>query len=139
MARATASITITDANRDHGKAFLITEMPASKIESWAFRAILALMASGKELPEGYENLGLAGMAQLGLNALSGLKWEVAEPLLQEIWDCIQYIPDPKNSSVVRGIIDQDVEELTTRIKLRAEVWKLHAGFLKAVASLASKS
>ena len=77
--------------------------------------------------------GMAGMAEVGIKALSGLKWEVAEPLLAEMWQCVQIMPDPSKPHVVRNLIEEDIEEISTRVKLRAEVWKLHTGFLKAVA------
>lgn len=133
MARNTANYTVQDEGRDQGKVFVLTELPASRAESWAMRALLALMASGVEVPEGFEHMGMAGMAEVGLRALSGLKWEVAEPLLAEMWDCIQFMPDPSKPHIVRKLFDEDIEEITTRVKLRAEVWKLHTGFLKAVA------
>jgi hypothetical protein len=133
MARSTANFTVQDQGRDNGKVFVLTELPASKAESWAMRAILALMAGGVELPEGFDRLGMAGMAEVGIKALSGLKWEVAEPLLAEMWQCVQIMPDRSKPHVVRNLIEEDIEEIATRIKLRAEVWKLHTGFLKAVA------
>lgn len=130
--RAKATYTVTDENRDKGKIFLLTEMPASKAESWAMRAILALMNDVK-LPEGIgENMSMAAMAEIGIQALAKLKWEVAEPLLDEMWQCIQVCPDPSKPFVVRPLIEEDIEEITTRIKLREEVWKLHTGFLPAV-------
>ena len=138
MARATANYTVTDEGRDQGKVFVLTEMPASKAEAWAMRALLALMAGGVEVPEGFdERMGMAGMAEVGLKAIAGLKWEVAEPLLAEMWSCVQIMPDSSKPHVVRNLIEEDIEEITTRIKLRAEVWKLHTGFLKAVAPLNS--
>lgn len=133
MARATLNYTVTDDNRDYGKVFVLTEMPASQAESWAMRAILALIGGGVDLPEGFERLGMAGMAEVGIKALASLKWEVAEPLLDEMWGCVKIMPDPSKPHVVRVLIEEDIEEIVTRIKLRAEVWKLHAGFLKAVA------
>ena len=133
MARATANYTVTDEGRDNGKVFVITEMPASKAESWAMRALLALMAGGVEVPDGFERMGMAGMAEVGIRALAGRKWEVAEPLLAEMWECVQIMPDPSKPHVVRALIEQDIEEVATRLKLRGEVWKLHTGFLKAVA------
>lgn len=136
--RGTAKVTISDEGRDKGKVFIITEMPASQSESWALRAILALMAGGVDLPEGFERMGMAGMAELGIKALAGLRWEVAEPLLAEMWQCVTIQPNPDDPRIVRDLIEQDVEELATRIKLRAEVWNLHAGFLKAVGGLVSK-
>lgn len=133
MARATINYTVTDEGRDFGKVFVLTEMPASRAEAWAMRAILALMAGGVELPEGFERMGMAGMAEVGIRALSGLKWEVAEPLLAEMWSCVQIMPDSSKPHVIRNLIEEDIEEIMTRVKLRAEVWKLHTGFLKAVA------
>lgn len=133
MARNTANYTVTDEGRDQGKVFVLTEMPASRAESWAMRALLALMAGGVEVPEGFERMGMAAMAEIGIKALAGLKWEVAEPLLAEMWSCVQIMPDPSKPHVVRALIEQDIEEVATRLKLRAEVWKLHTGFLKAVA------
>ena len=94
MARNTLNYTVTDEGRDKGKTFVLTEMPASRAEAWAMRAILALLANNVELPDGFERLGMAGMAEVGIKALSGLKWDVAEPLLSEMWDCVQIMPDP---------------------------------------------
>ena len=131
--RSTTNFTVTDEGRDKGKTFLLTELSASKAEAWAMRAILALMAGGVELPEGFERLGMAGMAEVGIKALAGLRWEVAEPLLAEMWECVRIMPDPARPNVIRNLIEEDIEEITTRIKLRAEVWKLHTGFLKAAA------
>ena len=132
MARNTANYTVTDEGRDQGKVFVLTEMPASRAESWAMRALLALMAGGVEVPPGFDRMGMAAMAEMGIKALVGLKWEVAEPLLAEMWSCVQIMPDPTKPHVIRNLIEDDIEEITTRIKLRAEVWKLHTGFLKAV-------
>src|SRR3546814_21113858 len=47
--------------------------------------------------------------------------------------CVQIMPDPSKTHIVRNLIEEDIEEITTRVKIRAEVWKLHTGFLKAVA------
>lgn len=133
MARTTLTYTVTDEGRDQGKTFVLTEMPSSRAEAWAMRALLALMGGGVDIPEGFERMGMAGMAEVGLRALSSLKWEVAEPLLSEMFECIQIMPDSSKPHVVRALIEQDIEEIRTRINLRLEVWKLHVGFLKAVA------
>lgn len=133
MARNILNYTVTDEGRDKGKTFVLTEMPASKAEAWAMRALLALLANNVELPDGFERMGMAAMAEIGIKALAGLKWEVAEPLLAEMWSCVQIMPDPSKPHVIRPLIEEDVEEITTRVKIRAEVWKLHTGFLKAVA------
>jgi hypothetical protein len=78
-------------------------------------------------------MGMAGLAELGLKAIAGLKWEVAEPLLEEMLQCVQIIPNPAKPQVVRALVESDIEEILTRFKLRVEVWKLHMDFLQAVA------
>lgn len=137
MARKTTNYTVQTEGRDAGKVFVLTEMPAAQAESWAMRAILALTAEGVDIPQGFERAGMAGMIELGIRALSKLRWEVAEPLLDEMWQCVQFMPDPSKPQIVRKLWDEDIEEIITRINLRAEVFKLHGDFLKAVAPLVS--
>jgi hypothetical protein len=132
VARKTLNFTISDEGRDKGKVFVLTEWPAAKAERWAMRALLALMNGGVEIPDGFEHLGMAALAELGIKTLAGLKWEVAEPLLGEMWDAVQFMPDPARPQIVRAVFEGDIEEVATRIALRAEVWKIHADFLKAV-------
>ncbi len=140
MARKTLNYKVTDEGRDHGKVFVITEMSAFRAEAWALRALLALMDANVQLPKGFERMGMAGIAQIGLKLLAGLKYEVAEPLLAEMLSCVQIMPDPNKSQTVRPVMEaaNDIEEITTILKLRAEVFKLHTGFLKAVAPLLLK-
>jgi hypothetical protein len=131
--RKVAQYTVTDEGRDKGKVFSITEMSASRAEAWATRVLLALMGSNADLPENFDELGMAGLAELGLKSIGGLKWEVAEPLLAEMMECVQIIPNPAKPNVIRPLIEDDIEEVLTRFKLRIEVWKLHVDFLQAVA------
>lgn len=131
MARKTANYTVEDEGRDKGKIFVITELSASRAESWAFRVLLALMASNVEVPEGVEKLGMAGLALVGFKALNGLKWELAEPLLAEMLECVRIIPNPKNAMVIRELIEDDIEEVATRMNLRKEVFALHTDFFEA--------
>lgn len=134
MARKTTNFVVKTEGRDKGKTFVLTEMSAAAAEQWAMRALLALMAGGVQFPEGFERMGMAGLAEVGIRALASLKWEVAKPLLDEMLTCVQVMPDPSKPHVVRGLIEEDVEEVQTRLELRAEVWKLHTDFLKAVVS-----
>jgi hypothetical protein len=133
MARKIAQWTVEDEGRDKGKVFLLTEMPASRAEAWATRVLLALMGSNTNLPENFADMGMAGLAELGFKAIAGLKWEIAEPLLEEMLQCVQIIPNPAKPQVVRALVESDIEEILTRFKLRVEVWKLHMDFLQAVA------
>ena len=134
MARKVLDYTITEDGRDKGKMFRITEMSAAKAEAWATRVLLALLGSNPEFPESISDLGMAQLAELGFKALAGLKWELAEPLLAEMFECVSVIPDPSKPMIVRALAydDSDIEEIMTRIKLREQIFKLHTDFLKAV-------
>lgn len=129
--RKTINYTVQEDNRDHGKVFVITEMSSADAEDWAFRVILALMSNNVDLPEGFESLGMAGLAQIGLKALSSLKHAEAKPLADELFKCVQHIPDPKKPHVIRYFLDDDTEEVITRVNLRMEVLKLHIDFSQA--------
>ena len=111
MARKEAVITLKDAGRDTGKTFIIKEMPASQAEKWAARAFLALAKSGVDIPEDISSIGAAGIAIMGLKALAGLKYEEAEPLLDEMMTCISIIPDASRPNVTRHLIEDDIEEI----------------------------
>jgi hypothetical protein len=126
-------ITISSEGRDKGKMYLISEMSVTEIEGWAMRVLLALMKSNVELPDGVMDLGAAGLAEMGLKCLSGLQWDVAKPLLDEMLSCVKIIPNPRNANVSRVLREDqgDIEELPTLLNLRMEVWKLHTGFLQA--------
>lgn len=145
MARNTINYTVpADGGRDKGKVFVLTEMSAFKAELWALRVLLALTSSNVNVPEGFEKLGMAGIAELGLRMLAGLKFEVAQPLLAEMMHCVKFMPEPSKPQIVRDLMDDevnsDIEEVATRVKLRIEVWNLHTGFLKAgVLSIFKKS
>jgi hypothetical protein len=68
------------------------------------------------------------VARLGVQAFGGLPWEKAEPLIEEMFKCISILPDPSKPSVTRVLIEDDIEEVTTRLKLRIELFKLHMSF-----------
>ncbi len=131
MARKVVQYQVKDAGRDQGKAFLLKEMPASQAEKWALRAFLAMASNGIELPEGVEHTGFAGIAQMGLSMIGKLPYADAEPLLDEMMGCVLYIPSPNNPGVSRALIEDDIEEVATRLKLRVAVFKLHADFSNA--------
>ncbi|KPA87287.1 hypothetical protein PF66_06197 [Pseudomonas asplenii] len=133
MARKVLQYTVQNEGRDFGKVFKITEMPSSQAEKWAARVILAMIKGGIELPEGFESAGFAGIAQMGLGALGKLPFETAELLMNEMMACVQVCPNPNDRGIARDLIEDDIEEVATRIKLRLEIWKLHVGFSAAAA------
>ena len=127
MARNTKEIIIADAGRDQGKRFLLMEMPARPAEKWATRAFLALARSGVDIPEDIANSGWAGIAIQSLKTIAGVQFAEAEPLMDEMFKCIQFVPD---TGIPRPLIDNgtdgdDIEEIMTRMKLRWEVVNLH--------------
>lgn len=125
--RKTARITISAEGRDRGKTFVLTEMPAAQAEKWAFRALLLAAQSGAEV--GNALSGMAGIAVVGIEAImGGVRFADLEPLLDEMFSCVQAAPDPNHPEVVRKLVEDDTEEITTRAQLRAEVFALHTGF-----------
>lgn len=115
----------TGENRDHGKRFIITEMSAYQAERWAARLTLAMMKSGLDVPEGASNWG-AILAYGVMKGIGSLAWSDAEPLLNEMFSCIRI----KEELIPEGRVptEDDIEEVQTRLRLRQEVFELHAGF-----------
>lgn len=131
MARKVVTVTIDASNRDAGKVFEITEMSAMRAEKWATRALLAVTKSGVEIPEDIARAGLAGVAALGIKIFSGVKYEDAEPLLREMMECVAIIPNPADRRVKRALVEDDIEEVSTLLKLREDVFALHLNFSPA--------
>ncbi len=74
-------------------------------------------------------MGMAALAVVGLRTFAGVAWAEAEPLLDEMMECVQIQPDPKRPEVpVRALVEDDIEEVTTRALLKSEVLELHTGF-----------
>jgi hypothetical protein len=132
MARKTLQYKVTDEGRDLGKVFLITEMPATQGERWAIRAFLAMGKNGVELPDDISQSGFAGIASYGLTLIAKLPFDDAEILMEEMFRCVQMMPNPSNPEIVRSLVENDIEEIATRFKLRIAAFKLHADFSKAV-------
>ena len=132
MARVVINYKVKEEGRDKGKTFVITEMQADKAERWAMKALLAVIKTNPEIPEDFELSGMAGIAQVGLKALAGVEWEQAEPLLNEMMECVEFMPDSSKPQIVRKLFDGDIEEIMTRINLRKEILQMHVGFSKAV-------
>jgi hypothetical protein len=119
------SIFIAESGRDKGKQYLITEMPATQAESWAFRTLLAVGNAGIEIPEELASQGMAGLLAVGYMNLLKIPFESAKPLLDEMMSCVQYVP---SANIKRPLIEDDIEEVATRLQLRKEVWNLHMDF-----------
>jgi hypothetical protein len=129
----TKSLTIDATGRDHGKVFLITEMPAMRVEGWAQRLLKGLGRAGVEIDDESMGSGVMALVAIGAKALTQLDWSDAEPLLAEMLSCAQIVPDPARPQVARPIIESDIEEVATLLKLRSEIVEVHVGFSIAAA------
>lgn len=116
------------AGRDAGKVFALTEMPCMQAEKWAIRALRALVRSNVDLPPGVmEDFGWAGLGLLSVKALAGMEWGEADALLDEMMPCVKVIRDAQNPHLTFDLIpDVDVQEISTLLRLRVEVFNLHS-------------
>ena len=128
MALKTKQITI-EHGRDKGRVFLITEMSAAHADHWAMRALIALANGGVDLGGLSPQQGMMGMAGVALDALGRLKVDDAIPLLNELLDCVQIIPEGGQPRPLNMDFN-DVEDFTTLWRLRKEVFALHTDFLQ---------
>ena len=128
------NITIEIEDRGVPKKFLITEMSATDTEDWALELFFAMANAGVEIPDNLAEMGFAGVAQIGLQALGKIPYEKAKPLLKRMMDCVQIMPTPSDPRIVRALVESDIDDMTTRLKLRKEVFNLHTDFLQTVKS-----
>lgn len=133
MALKTATVTITDEGRDQGKMFLLTEMPARKAEKWGLRALIVLENSGIQVPDHVKGTGMAGISAFAASQVigSGLNFDAMEPLLDEMLGCVQIIRDKNHPTMAFPLMESEPEEVSTLLRLRAEVLLLHVGFFPA--------
>ncbi len=140
--RKTKTVTITAEGRDQGKVFVLYEMSAKNAEEWALRALEAI-AQHSNIPPGLVNAGMLGVFILGLKPVLAAPFSMVKPLLDEMFDrCLSIQPDRDKPEILRGagtaiirsvgpMIDEDTEEVSTRIFLRDQIFELHTGFSPA--------
>lgn len=151
MARKTKIVTIDAEGRDRGKSYLITEMPPRQSEKWATRALLAIGRGARaetspDMRDELQRSGMAGIAALGIQALTSIAFDDAEPLMDEMLECVTFVPDKTKIDqmsaatpplpITRALIEEDIEEVSTLSLLRSEVLEVHLGF--SIAGLLSK-
>jgi hypothetical protein len=75
-----------------------------------------------------------GVAAVGMKAFTGIPWELAEPLLDDMLPSFRFVMDPNSPNPLlkhRALMEDDVDDMTTRFELR-KVWiDMHFGFLLA--------
>jgi hypothetical protein len=117
--------------RDAGKLFRITEMAAGPAEKWALRFALALKGTTASIPESLAPYGMVAIAIRGINSFlaSDVDFAKLEPLLDEMFECVQIIRDKAHPETASAIVsDDDIEEVKTRGWLRSEVLRIHTNF-----------
>jgi len=121
---------VIDSGRDLGKRFHITEMDSWKWARWMDRAIFAISKNGGSISPEVMDDGLQGLIVFGLQSLTCMDFEQAEPLIKELMECVQIKPDPTRIDFVRpgGLLDGDIEDYKTYWRLRREVLEVHLGF-----------
>jgi hypothetical protein len=130
--RKEATVIIEADGRDKGKIFRLREMPAQQAEAWGGRLLMTLANHGVDVPPNFFDMTMAGIAVMGVYALTRVPWDEAKPLLDEMMRCVKIQPGP-NPAVVRDIVERgddgdDIEEVATRLQLKDEVLRLHLGF-----------
>lgn len=135
--RKTSEVRIpaVEGNRDSGKLFVVTEMPALQGFKWGVDALRALARAGAEvLPDDIKSPNMALLAGLGFRALSMADGAEVDSLMDRLATCATYYPDSSRREVSRPVtglppFENDVEEVSTHFLLRKEAFDLSIGFL----------
>lgn len=115
-------------NRDVGKTFLLTEMPARKAEKFAVRVMQALGSSGVEINKEFAGLGMIGVFLMAYQTLMKADFILLEPLMDEMLvECVQVLVDGNARKLMSPDYD-DFDEVETIFAVRKKVIELHAGF-----------
>lgn len=134
MSLKTATITISEG-RDKGKRFLVTEMSALVAERWILRAVFGLGKGGVDIPPEVLQLGAAPTAYMIASQAAKMPTRLGLKLADELMDCVQRVED----KLTRSLVDNDIEDFATRLRLKSEVLKLVFGFFGAAVSRTSDS
>lgn len=127
MARRTKVVTIEAENgRDHGKTFLVTEMPSDAAEWWAIRVLQGILGANPDFDIDIFSAPLAKVAGFAFVGLARIPAEQLKPLMDEMKGCVSVLlPDGKTT---RNLLQNDVEDFMTWVELRKEVFEVLTGF-----------
>lgn len=128
--RQTKEVVITEPGRDQDKTFVLTEMPAEEGELWATRAMELLELAGFIVSKDTKESGMAGLAVSARPFTFATGRALQDPSLDGMWQYVQYQPKNKEAPPQKLFSGKDcqIEEWTTRLKLRVEFVQLHTGF-----------
>ena len=129
MALKEIDVTITEG-RDSGKTFRIKEWPALRTEHWIMRAVFGLGRAGVELPPEILSLGAAPTAYAIASQVMKMPSRLGVKLADELMECVTIV-EPK---ATRSLVENDIEDFSTRLWLKGQVLKLTFGFFLPAAS-----
>lgn len=137
MARLVSTYTESAAGRDHGKKFVVTEMDPRSGHRWASRLLFAILNSGGDVSPEILSAGLAGVARMGIAAALKIPHDVAEPLMDELLECVEVLAD---NGIQRQVMPGDIEEILTIFRLQISAWNLHIEpFMRGVKSISESA
>lgn len=129
----TLDYTCTHPGADQGKCFKLTRMDAFSADQWARHCLQAAVRGGAQVGADLAQAGLAGLAALGIEIFGFMEETALDKALDRLMHCVSLRPDPTNPALTRPVIAADFEEPETLGLVRAEVFRLHVGFLLAAA------
>lgn len=139
--RKQVKYTVQIEGRDKGKTYLITEFDADKGERFAAKVFFAILNAGLRLPDNLEKTAMENIALIGFDAICGalarVKFEDVAPIFDEMMEGIEFMPDISKPELSRKLLPDDIEEISTRLMLRKEVWNINTSFLPAVTGMNS--
>ncbi|QDH17407.1 hypothetical protein [Swingsia samuiensis] len=115
---------------DAGKKFVITRMSAFAADKWARHTIKALIQAGVKVPPSGIKAGLLGMSGLAMNIFGYMDNEECDKAFEALMKCAKIV---RAGTVPSEILDADIDDAETLVKLREEAFKLHVDFFKAAA------
>jgi hypothetical protein len=113
-----------NAGRDAGKTYHLKEWPATRIEDWVLRAVFGLGRAGVEIPPEILSLGAGPTAYAIASQAIKLPSRLGLKLANELMECVTIV-EPK---VKRSLVENDIEDFSTRLWLKGQVLKLMFGF-----------
>ena len=112
---------------DDGKelTFRITQMPATKAERWANKAMFLLIGAGKDIKK---NAKIEDV----IKVVASIDYDKAEPLYNELIECCTFLPDGNANGAGIGCtqdtIDAQIIDPRNLYKLRMASAKLNFSF-----------
>ena len=129
-------ITVTLNDRGNDLTFRIKEMPATKVERWIIKLAGALSATGvfsADVADGVDAqkaiadfLLKGGLSKLG--AVTKDYDEVIQPLIDELYTCVEQKVGNAYFALTPDVIDAKIEDVRTLFNLQKEIVKLHLDF-----------